>query len=184
MASFDKQGHCVRCRDKLKGTDPCVNKENCPHCNILTAEQKLQLSMPSYQKKKEKGEQKTGLSDKPVKADKNEEFGETLVDPSLVSVIGPTTSDKMAVKSPERASSKDKGKKKHSPKKSSTDVKLEAMDQKWPECFSRLEVFFLSKSLESPSPEPTFKTVKMPVRTPPASAVKISKPFLAPQSAN
>ena len=94
--------------------------------------------------------------------------------PSLLSVIGPTTSDKKAVKSPERASSKVKGKKKHSPKKSSTDVKLEAMDQKWSERFSRLEAFLLSKSLESPSPELTFKMVKMPVRIRPASAVKVS----------
>ena len=58
------------------------------------------------------------------------------------------------------------------------------MDQKWAECFSRLEAFLLSKSLEKPSPEPTFQTVKMPVRTPPASTVRVSKPFLAPQPAD
>ena len=39
MAGFDKHVHCRRCRDKLKGTDPCVNKEDCPHCNVLTSEQ-------------------------------------------------------------------------------------------------------------------------------------------------
>ena len=53
MAGFDKHAHCARCRDRMKGTDPCVNKEDCPHCDVLTAEQKLQLSTPSYQNKKE-----------------------------------------------------------------------------------------------------------------------------------
>ena len=33
MAGFDMHAHCARCRDKLKGTDPCVSKEDCPHCN-------------------------------------------------------------------------------------------------------------------------------------------------------
>ena len=82
------------------------------------------------------------------------------------------------MKSPERASSGEKAKKK--PKKSSTDATLEAMDHKWSERFSRLEAFLLSKSLEKPSPELTFQTVKMPVRTQPASAVKVTEPFLAP----
>ena len=67
-----------------------MNKEDCPQYNVLTSEQKLQLSTPSYQKKKEKREQKTGLSDKPLKADKNENIGDTLVDRNLVSVIGLT----------------------------------------------------------------------------------------------
>ena len=42
----------------------------------------------------------------------------------------------------------------------------------------------LSKSLEKPSSELTFQTVKMPVRTPPACAGKVAEPFLAPQLAD
>ena len=50
------------------------------------------------------------------------------------------------------------------------------MDQKWSERFSRLETFFLSKSLDGL--ERTFQTVKMPATSPPARAVKVSEPFL------
>ena len=95
------------------------------------------------------------------------------------------TSDKKGVKLPEMASSQEKSKKKHSPaKKLSTDAKLEAMNQKWSKHFSRLEAFLLSKSLEKPSPEPTFQIVKMSVNTPLASAVMVSEPFLAPMPAD
>ena len=51
MAGFDKRTHCARCRDKCKGSVPCDNNEDCPHCNLLTSELKLELSTPSYQKK-------------------------------------------------------------------------------------------------------------------------------------
>ena len=108
------------------GSDPCVNKKYCPHCNILTTEQKLHLSTPSYQKKKERCEQK---SDKPEGVEVNTS---TSVDPSLVSVIGVAKDTKKAQKSPKKAGIKDKGKKKHSTlvkyTKSSTDSKLEALD--------------------------------------------------------
>ena len=92
----------------------------------------------------------------------------------MVSVIEVATSDKKAVKSPETAGNIEKQKKKHSTpvKKSLTDAKLEVMDQKWSEPFSRLEAFLLSKSLEKS--EPTFQAVKMPVKTPPASADKVT----------
>ena len=62
------------------------------------------------------------------------------VAPCLVSVIGSATTDKKAAKSLQRANSREK---KFSRKKSSTDVKLEAMDQKWTKHFSRLKVFLL-----------------------------------------
>ena len=66
------------------------------------------------------------------------------------------------VKSSEMAVSKEKSNKKHSPvKKSSSDAKLEPMDQKWSKRFSRLKVFLLSMSLKKPSPKPTFQTAKM-----------------------
>ena len=47
MGAFDKHAHCACCREKVKGTDPCTLKtEDCPHCNILTEEQKLRLATP------------------------------------------------------------------------------------------------------------------------------------------
>ena len=175
LAGFDMHTHCARCRDKLKGDEPCVNKKSCPHCDVLSVDQKSQLATPVYQKKKEKREQKI--------LDKNSDnVTETLVDPALVSVVGVVPSDTKSVKSPQPAPGKDKSKKKHSTpsRKAFTDDKLEAMDLKWSEHFSRLEAFFLSKSLEGS--QPTFQTVKMPAKVPPASAVKVSEPFLPPQS--
>ena len=54
--------------------------------------------------------------------------------------------------------------------KVSTDSKLEAMDLKWSERFSRLEAMLLSKSLSQP--EPSFQPVKIiPVKPLPAGAV-------------
>ena len=87
------------------------------------------------------------------------------------------------MKSPDTAT-KDKQKKKHyTPvKKSTTDAKLEAMDQRWCEHFSRLEVLFLSKSMEKS--DPTFQTVEMPAKSPPVGAVKGSEPFILPKPAD
>ena len=78
MAGYDQHAHCARCRDKKKGTDPCVKNQPCPSCNVLTEDQKLKLATPSYQKKKEKRELKLQA----------EQSASTLVDPSLVSVMG------------------------------------------------------------------------------------------------
>ena len=75
--------HCTRCRDKLKGTDPSVSKEDFPYCSILIPEQKLQLSMPSYQKNKEKHEKKSVMTDKSTRSDKSDNIGDTLVVCSL-----------------------------------------------------------------------------------------------------
>ena len=124
MAGFDKHAHCQRCRDKSKGSDSFVNNETCPHCNILPTEQKLQLSTPSYQKKKEKCEQKSDKSDKPTRSKKTEDDSSPRVDPSYISFIGVASADKKAVKSPERAGIKDEKKHPTPVKKSSTDTKL------------------------------------------------------------
>ena len=169
---------------RQKGSDPCVNNQDCLHCNILTAGQKLHLSTPFYQilKKKERREQK---SDKSDQSDKPERVGEDetiiLVDTSLVPVIGVAKDSKKTQKSPEKAGNKGKDKKKHCTPvkctKSLTDSKLESLDQKWFECFSRLEAFLISKSLEKPSQELTFQTVKMPAKTSPASELKFYKTF-------
>ena len=80
------------------------------------------------------------------------------MDPSLVTVVGVASTDSKAMKSPVTAT-KDKQKKKNSTpvKKSATDAKLEAIDQRWSECFSRLEALFLFKSMEKSNCEDASK---------------------------
>ena len=51
---FDLHKQCARCHDKGLGDDPCILKRECEYCNSLTAEQKMQLSTPSYKASKEK----------------------------------------------------------------------------------------------------------------------------------
>ena len=55
MAGYDNHSVCARCRDKKKGSDPCVKDKVCPHCDVLTEEQKIQLATPSYQKRRKNG---------------------------------------------------------------------------------------------------------------------------------
>ena len=52
MAGFDSHSFCTRCRDKGKGPDSCISKSDCNSCNVLTSDQHLQLSIPSYKLKK------------------------------------------------------------------------------------------------------------------------------------
>ena len=91
-----------------------------------------------------------------------ENVSETLGDPSLVSVVGVVSADPKAMKSPQPVKNS-----------TSTDASLEAMDQKWSECFSRLEALFLSKSMEKS--DPTFQTLKMP-------AIRPLLPYLSSQT--
>ena len=213
MAGFDQHAHCARCRDKKKGTDPCIKGNVCPSCNVLTEEQKLRLATPVYQNKKEKRDSKAALEDC------------TLVDPALVSVLGVSTeggiksseevsSNKVVVKTKKNAESleeasnvvanvkakkiksasvsvtkekPDKNKKRQSspakPTKGSTDSKLEAMDMKWLDRFNRLEAMLLSKSLSQP--EPSFQPVKLsPVKPSPAGIAENTAPFFAPPQVN
>ena len=76
---------CARCRDKKKGSDPCIKTPPAPcvHCDALTPEQKDQLATPSYKLKKEKKEAKSST---PLK--ESDTLSPTLVDPALVSVVG------------------------------------------------------------------------------------------------
>ena len=85
MAGFDFHTFCARCHDKKKGSDPCVETPPAPcrHCDALTADQKAQLSTPSYKLKKEKREAKTSTP-----AKDSDTLSPTLVDPALVSVVG------------------------------------------------------------------------------------------------
>ena len=83
MASFDSHSFCARCREKVKGSDPCVSHNDCNSCNILTEDQRLQLSRPSYRIKKEKRDLKKA-SDTP----KQDSSSSSLIDPSSVTVVG------------------------------------------------------------------------------------------------
>ena len=85
MAGFDQHSVCARCHDRKKGSDPCVETSPaaCMHCDSLFAEQKEQLSTPSYKLKKEKRDAKSSTPAKDI-----DTLSPTLVDPALVSVVG------------------------------------------------------------------------------------------------
>ena len=131
MAAFDTYTHYARCRDKGKGSDPCVLKLDCTctNCNELTTDQRAQLATPSYQIKKEKHDSKSDKSDR----NEAEDTSFALVNQALVSVVG-LVNDQKKSKSPEKSLAKDKGKKKQStpskPAKPSADSKIETLDQK------------------------------------------------------
>ena len=83
MASFDSHCFCTCCREKSKGSHPCISHNDCTACNSLTEEQRLQLSTPSYRLKKEKRELKKS-SDTPTK----DSDSSSLIHPSSVMVVG------------------------------------------------------------------------------------------------
>ena len=83
MASFDSHSFCARCREKGKGSDPCISHNDCTACNSLTEDQRIQLSTPSYRLKKEKRDLKK-FSDTPAK----DSTSSSLIDPSSVTVVG------------------------------------------------------------------------------------------------
>ena len=64
MADYDLQERCARCRDKKLGSDPCVKNNPCTICDSLTDQQKVMLSTPQYQIRKDK---KSGLLVSPSK---------------------------------------------------------------------------------------------------------------------
>ena len=99
MASFDSHCFCARCREKGKGSDPCISHLDCNACNSLTEEQRIQLSTPSYRIKKEKRELKK-VSDTP-----KQDSSSSLIDPSVVTVVG-AVDDQGIVKSPGSCSEK------------------------------------------------------------------------------
>ena len=190
MASFDSHCFCARCREKGKGSDPCISHLDCNTCNSLTEEQRIQLSTPSYRIKKEKRDSKK-VSDTP-----KQDSSSSLIDPSVVTVVG-AVDDQGIVKSSGSSSDKksknmdkpkaqalkdskaDKPSKSLKPTKSSQDARFDQLDQKWSERFNRLEALLLAKSLEQPGP--AFTTVKVtPTHSPPKTVVS-SKPFLRPQ---
>ena len=197
MASFDSHSFCARCREKSKGSDPCISNNDCNSCNLLTEDQRLQLSTPSYRPKKEKRDLKK-TSDTP----KQDSTSSSLIDPSSVMVVGAVDSQGI-LQSPGSSSGKkkkanpsekpkahsskdpktgtDKASKSVSSKshRSSPDARIDELDQKWAERFNRLEALLLAKSLDKQ--EPAFTSVKVtPAHSPPPGSVISTKPFIRP----
>ena len=179
MATFDSHLACARCRDKGKGKDPCVEKPDveCSICSNFSPEQCLQLSTPLYKIKKDKREAKK-LESPPSKDT------ESLVDPSVVAVLGAV--DKQgAVKSPPSVTPAEKKAKKEKAPMSKTvkstassstvDSKIAQLDGKWSDRFNRLEAISLARSIE-----PTFSSaVKVtPTHSPPTSTIHTTEPFI------
>ena len=192
MASFESHCFCARCREKGKGTDPCINHNDCQACNSLTEEQRVQLSTPSYRLKKEKHDLKKS-SDTPIK----ESDSSTLIDPSSVMVVGAvngqgmtqspgsglstkkkkSTSTEKKVSTSKHTKSSEKPVKSPTPHRSSADARIE-LDQKWSDRFNRLEAILLAKTVDK---EPTFSTVKVaPTTSAPAGISKSTEPFIRP----
>ena len=177
MAGFDGHAFCARCREKGKGEEPCIaNKDttDCKFCNLLSPEQRAQISTPSYKIKKEKREAKRLDNPTPT-----EEIA--LVDPASVSVIG-AVGESVASPStsipPEKKAKKDKPTSKAKKSASSSaDDRISALDLKWSDRFNRLEALLMAKSLE-----PSFSAdVRVtPKHSPPANVSKDSEPFFQP----
>ena len=208
MAGYDKHKVCGRCRDKKKGEDNCVKNLPALAVMYSLKSRRSSLLLPNI-KKKEKREAKAAEESSSNLVDPstvsviglakdNEPMNskEMSTTPAGAKVKKIPKSSETVSSTPEvvKARKEDKtpdsrvakrkaSKKKHSsPGKTSTastDSKLEAMDLKWAERFSRLEALFLSKSLTQPAP--TFQSVKVtPVKPPPAGALDSSEPFFAP----
>ena len=196
MAGFNTHSFCARCRGKGKGPYPCISKSDCQACNVLTEDQCVQFSTPSYRLKKEKRELNK-LGDTPLKNSDSS----SLTDPSSVTLVG-AVDDQGMLQSPGSSSSSDKKKKDKKsstsdkpkahkssekpsksvdskPSRSSADARIDELDQKWSDRFNRLEALLLSRTLDKP--EHTFQAPKVtPTHPPPVGAVKSSEPFIQP----
>ena len=173
MAGFDLHSVCARCHDKKKGKDPCVEKpdSDCQHCKVLTPEQLVQLSTPSYKLKKGKRDKSDTTPSKSV--------GNRAVDGQDTGLSAQLAEKKKKVE--EKKSVKSKSSSSTSrPAAVSTDERFEELDQKWLDQFNRLEVLLLAKTLDQPQQEPTFSTAKVvPAHSPPANVIR-SEPFIRP----
>ena len=161
MASFDKHSRCARCREKGHGDDPCVQNLQCDFCSVLTPEQVLKLSTPTYKLRKEKAKAK-----------------EVLVDPSSVVVLDtqPEQEPDVSVSSaPDLSLPVPQFKK-----------DLQELDEKWSTRMARLEALITLGHRPSPSVQqnPSFSPVKVPVsHAAPAGALS-QTPFFVTTSAS
>ena len=147
MALFDQHSRCARCRDKGHGDDACVKKLPCEFCDLLSPEQVLQLSTPTYKLRKEK---KQGR--------------ESLVDPSTVTVLSSVDQDKSVGASSFLNTSEDLSLPQPSFKK-----ELQDLDEKWSLRMARLEALI---TMGQRSPHVSFSPVKAPVsHGPPAGSL-------------
>ena len=145
MAVFAGHLKCARCRDKGVGDDPCVLKRDCPICKAFTPEQILQLATPTYKDRKNKDNKVSAPHLHPL-------------EPFTSQCVGTGGQREKAVKKLETPA----GKKKRiddSPKPSSKKPKssnkprsdeIRDLDEKWGECFARLEAMLLSKTFAVP----------------------------------
>ena len=117
MASFDQHSRCVHCRDKGHGDDACVKKLPCEFCDLLSPEQVLQLSTPTYKLRKEKKQER-----------------ESLIDPSAVTVLSSVDQDKSVGASSSLNTSEDLSLPQPSFRKD-----LQDLDEKWSLRMARLE---------------------------------------------
>ena len=160
------------------------------HATLLLKNNVFSCLHPLIGSKKEKRDSKK-VSDTP-----KQDSSSSLIDPSVVTVVGAVEGQGI-VKSPGSSSDKknkntdkpkaqtskeskaDKPSKSLKPTKSSQDSRFDQLDQKWSERFNRLEALLLAKSLEQQGL--AFTTVKVtPTHSPPKTVVS-SKPFIRPQ---
>ena len=154
MASFDKHSRCARCRDKGHGEDPCVKNLSCEFCDLLTPEQLLQLSTPTYKIRKEKQKSK-----------------EILVEPSTVTVVSQAEQE-----GTDRPSSVNSSVDFLLPAPSFRK-ELQDLDDKWSVRMARLEAL-ITMGQRPPSQQPSFSPVKVPlVHQAPAGALS-QTPFI------
>ena len=86
-------------------SDPCVSKSDCQACNVLTEDQRLQLSTPSYRIKKKKRDLK-----KQDEIPQKNSDSSSRIDPSSVTVVG-AVDDQGILQSPGSSSGAEKKKK-------------------------------------------------------------------------
>ena len=153
MASFDQHSRCARCQDKGQGDDACVRKLPCNFCELLTPEQVLQLSTPTYKIRKEKKQER-----------------EALVDPGSVTVLSPVDQDKSVGDSSSINTSQDLSLPQPYCKKD-----LQDLDKKWSLRMARLEALI---TMGQRPQHATFSPVKAPVSHAPPAVSLSQAPFL------
>ena len=147
MASFDQHSRCARCKDKRHGDNTCVKKLPCDFCELLTPEQVLQLSTPTYKLRKDRRQER-----------------ESLVDPSSVTVLSSVDQDKSVGASSSMNPPEDL-----SLPQPSFKQDLKELDDKWSLRMARLEALI---TMGQRPQHVSFSPVKAPVtHGPPAGAL-------------
>ena len=159
MTSFDQHLRCAGSRDKGLGEDACVKKLPCEFCELLTPEQVLQLSTPTYKLRKEKKQER-----------------ESLVDPSSITVLSPVDQDKSVGDSSCLNTLEDLSLPQPSFKKDHQEL-----DEKWSLRMACLEALITVG--QCPSPHVAFSPVKAPVPHGPPAGSLSSSIFMTCQSA-